>query len=82
MSETFQIVKKVTTSPTIRQIGFALVVTLLLFAFSNVAPDYLKVAVEAQFGGLVFLLYSLWLVLIVLWFKAWQMIFHASTSGH
>ena len=81
MSETFQIVKKVTTSPTVRQIVFAFIVTVLLFTYSNVAPDYLKLAVEAKFGGLVFVLYSLWLALIVLWFKAWQMIFHASTSG-
>ncbi|WP_196158968.1 hypothetical protein [Reinekea sp. G2M2-21] len=81
MSETIQIVKKVTTSPTIRQMVFALLVTVLLFAFSKVAPDYLKLAAEAKFGGLVFILYSVWLALIVLWFKAWQMIFHASTRN-
>ncbi len=81
MSETIQLVKKVTTSPTIRQIAFAVVMTILLFMFSKAVPDYLKLAVEAQFGGLVLLLYSLWLALIVLWFKSWQMMFHASTRN-
>jgi hypothetical protein len=81
MTNALMFFEKVRSNAVIRQISLGLVVTVALFAYSSNVPEYLKVAVGADLGGLVFILYSLWLALFVLWFRAWQMIFHASTQS-
>jgi hypothetical protein len=73
--------EKVRSNAVFRQIVLGLIVTAALFVYSSNVPEYLKVAVKADLGGLVLILYTVWLSLFVLWFRAWQMIFHASTHS-
>lgn len=81
MSESVVLVRRLWEHNVVRQMVFAIAVTIVLFAFSHSAPEYIKVAAKENLTGLVVILYALWLSLIVLWFKAWQWLFHSSTSS-
>ena len=80
MTNPMELLTRLKTDSIVRVVFFALIITVLFFSYSNAVPVYLRAAIDAKLAGLVFILYTLWLALTILWFRSWQQVFHSATN--
>jgi len=80
MTNSMDFLNRAWNNSVLKSFVIALLITGVMFAYSNAVPEYIKTAVKADLNGLVIILYGLWLVLTIAWFRSWQLILHSSTE--